>query len=1842
MPVRKRPIAILLSALVALAGFGALTPDRPAAAAPSPTIDKVVDPPTMHEFPGTATSHYTSSRYPGRIWTDKTILDQQGLDDATSLLPVKPPRIVLDEDELAVVLSVRGSTRHVSSQVRAPIDLVLVLDNSRSMAQCVTSSDYCDSPTNYTNSRAYAMTEAVNHAIEIIMADNPGNRVGIVQFGTGAGTLYTLATPHVVSGTSRYVTLSAPTTSGGTMTFRTATNSMTIGQVGTTVQSTNIQLGIAVGMGILANQSPADVTGFNQRIPNVLIFTDGEPTLSSTSSTWWDVPISSGTHGPSTPGGVQYYGNGFKAALTASYLKHKITDVYNDPVYNHDMTMAPVSTHVYTVGLGIPGLTTDGRDLALATLDPSGRLGQTDNTMTRGFAAAWKSYTASPTSFTVPVAAGVTFTVQHPSGAVAKYDPSLFKNGMRYNDNAYAPVTTLDLIDVFKTIAQNIVDTSPNFPVEVEAGAPGSSGFITFTDPLGPFMRVTDVSRISLCPPATGVDPGQAMECQHDWFDNPVPTDLGGGVTRYTFEGEAHASWVAGPTDVNQVIVTVRRFQSLARGDEMTVQIPAALLPLRDTQVIVDRDGNPLEMVQHPAHPLHLYFKVAPKPGVLGALADPISLNTSAEQDGTALSAYIAANKAADGKVRFYTNSYEVEADGSIRAGTTASWHPSGLNDYYRFSFDTPLYLDEALTQRLTETQWDAMVADDTVWYYTVEYVYTDDTLTTVKKIHPAQPTTKGLLQAGAAIVKGAGVVAQGGFMVAQADLYDLSRPGKLDHPKCLDLTWQDGNPVCLDPSGNLTGTADMVRDLTYDSEILYTELGNNGYIAAPIPGALTIRKSVREANGLNPDPKATFSIVADIRGEDGQPLAGPFRYTTVDRFDTTKPAASGMYVPGTVLTMRGNQQALIVGLPTGARYTVSEQNLPPGYTLTGVTDPKGTITQDGAASLVVVTNTYEPKPAVVNGAPVVTKTLEGRDWTKADSFKAIMCPEDVTSACEFAQFIPGDTDNGVAAFAPRTFTMPGTYAFMIIEDDDDRAPGISYSDAIYRWTVVVKDNGLGQLTYTESLVRLRDDFSVQPPAPEPSSEAHFLNIYDADEMTFTLTARKTVFDESTDSIRVPRADYDFGFEYLGADLETGNATDIENPPAFLDADGKGVAWTQNSGAQVMSSLLTYVGDHIGHTFYYRGVEQAGSVPNVTYTDTVWYWRVAVQMGVDGAISLDIAHCRAADGSGACDPTVPGNYRPIVEDEREFMNYYDPDPVGVDLAVTKAIDGRPWATDESFSFTLKANDADTVAAIADGSVVMGSTNITITAPVGTTEPVPSTFGTITFLHQGWFQFVVSEDRPSKVPPGMIIDSLPVVYEVVIEDTHHDGKLSAVVTVRDNQPGDQAAHFVNRYRMTTLHEGVDVIKTLTGREPILGEFAFTIKSVDQASCDKALLMSLPPLGECALTVFNGRNGSDPTSTHVQGEFNFTQDDLGKTYTYMAIEENTGSPGVTYDDTVYYAAFEAMYDEATGRIYVVTTFRRDAVDGELAGVYDSRSGVQPTVTFTNDYAAQPVSIEPTFHKTLTGRDWLDDVFTFEWTALSGDVPMPETTLVTLTGADQAEEFSFGPVTFAQAGTYVYSVREVIPDEPVEGMLYDDIAAVITVVVTDGGEGQLVATMSLDGNQQFVNRFAPAWLTLLSTVYNLPGAKDPKDSTHTILVADAGHTTLEGNGTGVNDDGGVERATVPASDYSLSASKLDGYDMGEYGCVGEDESGASVDVTHAEGIVNVPPGTHVICAIEYRPSDGELPPDVPGTPVPHVPAAQTGGRIKEGAAALPIIVCGLAALMVNWRRRLVAASG
>ncbi len=266
----KRVISATTAAVLALLGTVAVGVS--ATAEPEAMAWKtVVDPETHHEYPGAggqdAAAWFNSTSHAGRVWTDKSVFDQTVTakpgDENEGARPV-----VVEPGQLAVALSALGATRHVTSEIPTPIDVVLVLDVSGSMAFCTTSSGNCNTASTYQNSRAYAMAQAVNTAIDVILTDNPENRIALTRFSSGSGVMQSLGTPRVLSNstgeTPEYVRLEHSDQT--TLRLRYVDDSGS--EVRETITGgTNTQLGLYTGMNILATQTAAEVTGDNQRLP---------------------------------------------------------------------------------------------------------------------------------------------------------------------------------------------------------------------------------------------------------------------------------------------------------------------------------------------------------------------------------------------------------------------------------------------------------------------------------------------------------------------------------------------------------------------------------------------------------------------------------------------------------------------------------------------------------------------------------------------------------------------------------------------------------------------------------------------------------------------------------------------------------------------------------------------------------------------------------------------------------------------------------------------------------------------------------------------------------------------------------------------------------------------------------------------------------------------------------------------------------------------------------------------------------------------------------------------------------------------------------------------------------------------------------------------------------------------------------------------------------------------------------------------------------------------------------------------------------------------------------------
>lgn len=134
--------------------------------------------------------------------------------------------------------------------------------------------------------------------------------------------------------------------------------------------------------------------------------------------------------------------------------------------------------------------------------------------------------------------------------------------------------------------------------------------------------------------------------------------------------------------------------------------------------------------------------------------------------------------------------------------------------------------------------------------------------------------------------------------------------------------------------------------------------------------------------------------------------------------------------------------------------------------------------------------------------------------------------------------------------------------------------------------------------------------------------------------------------------------------------------------------------------------------------------------------------------------------------------------------------------------------------------------------------------------------------------------------------------------------------------------------------------------------------------------------------------------------------------------------------------------------------------DAGEGVLKASVSATTSDEAALTFNNRTSRKPKAIlKPTSvilgaKKTLDGEAPGDMLFDFDLLDDEGNI------LQTVSN-DGDGTIAFAPIAYSKAGTYEYSVREV--NDAQQSVVYDEKSYPVTVTVTDGGAGQLVAKVS-----------------------------------------------------------------------------------------------------------------------------------------------------------------------------------
>lgn len=1249
-----------------------------------------------------------------------------------------------------------------------------------------------------------------------------------------------------------------------------------------------------------------------------------------------------------------------------------------------------------------------------------------------------------------------------------------------------------ELSKIFEDISKEIVKGA-GYPTDAREGFEMSDGYITFDDSLGSYMQV---------------DAFKAIVVNNHVFSDVTKTSTDTADT-YTFAGTTELN---GKTaSLGNIVITVTKSSDAATGDKVQVKVPAGLIPLRNFNV----NETAGTMTVSDTYPLRVFFTSSIKPDALALVANP----------DEAMAKYIAANTE-NGKVNFYANAF---TPGAALGDTVSHFNPSKGNAYYYFTSDTPIYSDEACTQPATR----GAIAAGGMYYYQNHFF--------------------AMGEGGASVSQTEVVSFPSGTAerFSGALAYDASGNAYFKAGTAR-LTYID--ELAKSKAENITGTATDVLNPKWNSETstsaattVIPHLGNNGKLSVEIPGTLAVSKTLDMPEGfdaaaysdkpfdfeLTVEAAAGKTLHAEVKNAAGDVCGDPFELA----FDENGKATH---------SIKADETLYVYGVAPNADYSVEEllnvsaddgslTHANPGFLQSSPTDAEGKAiaatgkVAAGEVAKAKFVNTYAAQGTLKGEIALAgAKTLNGRDWLSSDKFTFLL--KDANTSV-VAPMLAGAND-GVARlegtrlegtpagtqvdfnFGDIVYTQPGTYIYQIYESEEMSTvnPGVSMSQALYEVKVVVADKHDGTLSVESAMTKLAGDDGIELTKPENAELAAFTNEFSDQSVAWNPSGTKTWKDATGERALEPGMFFVMAKTTdASAPLPAGDGVEVVTGKT-AGVDYRGVVSTVSAGGGIAFPQATFSLSDLGgaqsKTYVYEITEvvkvdnawvdakdlAAGQgLPGVTYDSTVWQATVTVKSVVEGGdahIELSVAYSK----QGATTDAEAVAFA--------FENSYNPKPAVPAISGTKVFQGRAMTEAESFGFGLVP--ANKVATDAFGADFAKRATVSGLANGGSRV---FDFGELSFNKPGTYTFKMVENAYC----GEALNSEAAQASHIAFDTHeclvtvkvtddHSGTLQAEVSY------DGGATFTNVYSEEKTYGsfgGLVVTKTLEGRTMHAGEFAFSIEGADDAS--KALLKRIDE--DCGgVLQFSNPNdcaaGVADVMKPIDG-IKFTQADAGKTFEFVVSEVVPGDGGKLAGVT---------YDEATHKVEIAVSLK-DGISLDVATYVDGKlveSGT-PTVAFTNTYAPANTEYATTnfgLNKVLEGRDWIeDDSFSFEITAETQGAPMPSggaTTTVQPTSAKDGEAvaFDFGSIRFTAddmvidgsavtSKTFVYAVREIVPNPAKAGIQYSTNVAKIYVTVTDDGEGHLVATSSTE-NGTFVNKYetslnytAAGGLTLTKTL-------------------------------------------------------------------------------------------------------------------------------------------------------------
>ena len=1587
-----------------------------------------------------------STQYNGRVWTDKSVStgDMSYSGDAGN------DSIAKGDSDFLIAYSALATSTSVTGEASVPMDVVFVVDFSGSMQ----------------GNNARDLVDALNESVESLMQANDQNRIAVVSYAQNAQTILSL--DHYskrgnndffsLNQNGTQVTVNATRSNGGTISSR---------QYNVT-GGTNIHMGVDTGMDILADESQTTATiGGKEvsRVPALILLSDGAPTYSGADSSgdgWWQSYVSwwdpSGTAGTGYAADSDWYDQGdaayekfaMKTIMNASYNKQRVNEHYG--VSGTDYAM-----QVYTVGVGVDSLGSNtDRNTARLTLNPANYL-TANNTISNAVRSQWNRYLSNQT------ASLDGYTFQHPeSGDITS---------VAYNDGYIDVNGDTTIADAFDQIMSDIAVSIPKVPTQVSGGE-DSSGNITYTDPLGEYMKFDGVRGMLYC--------GQRFEA--DALNEPT-TSADGKTVTYTFKGTVDSS-VYGQKDASLIKINVTTNDDGTQ--TVVVDVPAAAIPVRVNTI--DLGGDDQSIVESNeasnAYPLRVFYGVSLQDGIADKNGNVV---------GNVSSDYIANNTDEQtGKVNFYANKYTEGGNGDAYATFT----PAGDNPYYFLQEDTPIYVFQEAQYPWEQDQYveaDDINSGDT---YYIPVTYYDGT----DVVNAYEERTGASLQADARWRP-----------TGRYEGYYFLPAGSARFASVTDFAAEKGT------GDNVTSTADYKRYPTMANGVVTIALGNNGRLQLNSPATLNVTKQVEVSGGVAApaDQEFQFTITASTKAN----AAIQATVTTPGDPETTSTQQINFDGNGKgTFTLKAGQTISIPGM-ANTEYTVTETEPGNGFTLTGIEggtvdlenrSTSGTIaTEDASATF---TNTFAAKGTLVGADNLeVTKSLTGRDWTDEDSFRFTLVADTsnpATAEAVEAGYIalPGnaggiDVTNAnehKASFGDITFTNTGTFKFLVTETAGASDNGINYDTTPRVVTVTVspsqtpgqldvkvdsittQDGGQSSLTFTNSYKPNSVELSGQY-ALKAQKTIDGRDWIPSDEFTFTLTGdgvnqTKTIATGSTDhtvtfdSITITdqmmddkdEAKFTYEIKETASVNKLDNDTHIATVTVTVKDNGKGALVVDSivyANTDAPSEVDKVRDDIAAFTNYYDG-------------GTVTYGDGEALLGGNKTVEDPSGFYEIADGDF-------GFYM-IAQNAK---NPLPPEVNGVTHATFGTNPERPAAYVTNSGSQVAAAAGNDTAVYDFGEIKFTSANMS--------DATPSQDGT---TRSKSFVYYIREAQAKDIA-GMSYDGTVYAVTFVVTENLATGDMtvspSAVQLTGDEGENPSvemnALNFTNTVNTGRLDAQLNLYKTLQGR-PFDADDEFVFDVTVTSSDPEQAVDDMPKPAEAGqgtgsvtvsniteqsnnsysytVTVKPGATPASPNTFTINGG-SFTYTHTG-TYTFVVSEVKGSDTTIDYDDTDHTIVVTIGQTEENGQSVLT---RSVTMDGDPVA-----EGTTTTADFQNVYNAKPVEATLSVQKSLDGREWkTGENYAFNLNRVTDGAPMPEGNgdVVRVQGTDGGTDpisMDFGSIEFeksdlggAMSKTFQYSIHEVTPSQnpSTEGVTYDTHYTYVNVTVVDDGTGQLKVT-------------------------------------------------------------------------------------------------------------------------------------------------------------------------------------